>query len=120
MILVVDDEKSFPFEDVGKCAIYARSLAEGRRLLAETGELEELWLDHDLGGDDTIRPLVLELAEQAFHGSPKPIGLVVVCSLNPPGADWIASTLAPYYQVARCTDPTQLAERLGSTKATWY
>ncbi len=120
MILVIDDEKIFPFKEAGKDAVYARTIEEGRRLLGDAAELEELWLDHDLGGEDTIRPLVLELAARAFHGDPKPIGRVVVCSLNRPGADWIVSTLERYYPVLRCTDPDQLHDLLGPGDAVWY
>lgn len=120
MILVIDDMKTFPFEATGKEVVYARTLDEGRRLLDGYDELEELWLDHDLGGGDTIRPLVLSLAERAVGGNPKPIGLVVVCSLNAPGADWIASTLDRWYPITRCTDPASLLAKLGDPNAVWY
>lgn len=120
MILVIDDVKSFPFEDVGKEVLYARTLAEGFHLLDEYDQLDELWLDHDLGGEDTIRPLVLQLAESAFNGTPKKIDLVVICSLNAPGADWIASTLERWYPVTRCIDPNGVLARFGVAEASWY
>jgi hypothetical protein len=54
---------------------------------AEKGiALGELWLDHDLGPDDDIRPLERWL-EEAFHAGTAPdIGRIVAHSANPVGA----------------------------------
>jgi len=117
MILVIDDVKTFPFPDDVE-VIYARTLSDGYRLLTEN--LDQLWLDHDLGGDDTIRPLVLMLAEAAYNGQPWSIGRIIICSLNPVGIDWIFSTLSPYYDLVICNDPESVFDLLGSTKAKWY
>lgn len=118
-VLVIDDEKSFPFPDDWD-VVYARTLDGGYYCLDRIEFLDELWLDHDLGGEDTIRPLALMLAESAFNGMPYSIAEIVVCSLNLPGQRWIESTLSPYYRVSLCTSPLQLLDRLGSRVAKWY
>ena len=106
MILVIDDVKTFPFPE-DKSVFYVRTLQFGFDALEifekelQSGALEELWLDHDLGGDDTIRPICLMLAERAFNGNPYPVSKIVICSLNPVGIDWITSTLKPYYTIKR-------------------
>jgi hypothetical protein len=105
MILVVDDLKTFPFPDDVE-VVYARTLDDGFNFLCDFPEQDwdELWLDHDLGGEDTIRPLALMLADAAFNEHPWSIGKIVICSMNPVGRDWIESTLDRYYNVERFTD----------------
>jgi len=118
-VLVIDDEKSFGFPadwDV----IYARTLIDGLLALPICDSFDEVWLDHDLGGEDTIRPLVMLLAERGFRDEPYAIGEIVICSLNIVGQKWIYSTLSPYYKVSLCTSPKQLVERIGSSVAKWY
>lgn len=102
-VLVIDDLKSFDFPYDWNI-IYARTLEDGLKILhgimylpsIESPEELELWLDHDLGGDDTIRPLCLMLAEMAYYGSTYPFSRIVICSKNPVGRDWIKSTLRDY------------------------
>jgi hypothetical protein len=121
-VLVIDDEKRFNFPDDWDVT-YARTLRDGYEFLAAFGSLDELWLDHDLGdGDDgdTIRPLALDLAEDAFNEMPYDVGEIVICSLNIVGQKWIESTLSRYYKVSLCTSPKQLVERIGSSVAKWY
>ena len=123
MILVIDDVKTFPFPD-DYIVEYSRTLTDGITMLElcekEVFGLEELWLDHDLGGDDTIRSICLMLAERAFNGDSYPVGRIVICSLNPVGIDWMWSTLSPYYDLAICNDPEAVFDLLGSNKAKWY
>ena len=117
MIVVIDDTKSFPIPGPVE---YARTLAAGFSLLEEHEVIDQLWLDHDLGGDETIRPLVLQLAENAFNGNIKSIGCIIICSLNVVGANWIASTLMKYYQIKWCQSPEQLRMLVGDKEATWF
>jgi hypothetical protein len=130
MILVIDDVKTFPFPD-DKEVYYARTLKDGNLFLDQferniyatsmnNESLDELWLDHDLGGDDTIRSICLMLAERAFNGNPYPVGRIVICSMNPVGIDWIWSTLSPYYDLVICNDPESVQDLLDSTQAKWY
>lgn len=105
MILVVDDLRTFPFE-----ATHCRDSLSAITLLvalhsgmfpANPAGLDELWLDHDLGGDDTTMPVVDLLDEWAFHGDPLPIGNVYVHTSNPPGALKIIKALHLTYNVRR-------------------
>ncbi|MFJ7969073.1 cyclic-phosphate processing receiver domain-containing protein [Streptomyces sp. NPDC096324] len=66
--------------------------------------IDELWLDHDLGGDDTIMPVVTLLEEAAFNGRPFQVGTVFVHSANPIGAETVMRSLARWsYRVERAT-----------------
>jgi len=105
MILVVDDLKEFAFEKDQE-VIYARTMEQAYVELINNEHLDELWLDHDMGvnedgEEETIRPLVLILADMGFHGKPRDIDKIVICSMNPVGADWMKTTLEKYYNVKR-------------------
>ena len=105
MILVIDDLRSFPFH-----ATYARTSAQGLVALDAVDRLDELYLDHDLGGDDTIMLCVDYLMERAYFGNPLPIGRVTVHTSNPPGAETIMRSLSQYYRCRRVD-----AKMLGAT-----
>ncbi|MEU9509416.1 cyclic-phosphate processing receiver domain-containing protein [Micromonospora sp. NPDC048170] len=91
-VLLVDDLRSFVD---GRVAQIVRTSAAGIEALEghRRDRLEELWLDHDLGGDDTIWPVVEVLELAAFEGQPFDIGVVYVHSANPAGAAKIAQVL---------------------------
>jgi|SRR5665213_2105682 len=116
-VLVIDDVKEFAFPADTEVT-YARTLDEGFWHL--TDGIDELWLDHDLGGDDTIRPLALKLAADAFNKIHWSIGLIVICSHNVVGVEWMKSTLSPYYPVIVCDTPQHLELLTGSSRAKWY
>jgi hypothetical protein len=107
MILVIDDVKEFPFpEDVE--VIYARTMEKAYIEFINNEHLDELWLDHDMGTneygeEEDIRPLCLILAELGFNGTPRDVGKIIICSLNPVGIEWMQSTLEKYYTIERCT-----------------
>ncbi|WP_229406596.1 cyclic-phosphate processing receiver domain-containing protein [Micromonospora sp. NBRC 110038] len=89
---LVDDLRSF----VDGCkAEVARTSVAGVQLLDQYRgrRLDELWLDHDLGGDNTIWPVVELLERAAFEGHPLDIGVVHVHSANPVGATKIVQVL---------------------------
>ncbi|TWJ21181.1 hypothetical protein JD76_01291 [Micromonospora endolithica] len=88
----MDDLRSFAD---GRNAAVARSSAAGVALLERHRDerLEELWLDHDLGGADTIWPVVEVWERAAFEGRPFDIGVVHVHSANPAGAGRMAQAL---------------------------
>ena len=91
-IVLVDDLRSFVD---GRLAQVARTSAAGVEVLARhRGQrLDELWLDHDLGEDDTIWPVVEVLERAAFEDHPFEIGVVYVHSANPAGAEKILQAL---------------------------
>ncbi|MEU1465665.1 cyclic-phosphate processing receiver domain-containing protein [Streptomyces sp. NPDC005727] len=80
VVLGIDDLRPLPWT-----TRIARSSGEGVKLLQEHRDsfIDELWLDHDLGGDDSILPVVTLLEEAAFNGRPFRIGTVFVHSANP-------------------------------------
>lgn len=55
-------------------------------------EIEKMSLDHDLGGDDTTRPIVLWCCEHNYW--PRE---VVVHSANPIGVDWLEGMIERYH-----------------------
>ncbi|MGW3783575.1 cyclic-phosphate processing receiver domain-containing protein [Micromonospora chokoriensis] len=92
VIVLVDDLRSFVD---GRCAAVARTSAAGVELLDRyrSRRLDELWLDHDLGGDDTIWPVVEVLERAAFDERPFDVGVINVHSANPAGAAQVAQVL---------------------------
>ncbi|WP_245724690.1 cyclic-phosphate processing receiver domain-containing protein [Micromonospora citrea] len=91
-IVLVDDLRSFLD---GRVTQVARTSAAGIEALERHREqrLDELWLDHDLGGDDTIWPVVEVLERAAFEERPFDIGVVYVHSANPAGLAKIMQAL---------------------------
>lgn len=100
-VLVIDDERSFADEVDDASVTYARTSRDGIDALQNVGALDELWLDHDLGGSDTISPVIGWLCEQAFEGTPFPVQLVVVHTANPTGASTMIRSLERFGY--RCT-----------------
>jgi hypothetical protein len=101
VILGIDDLRALP-----RATRIARTSHEGIRLLEEhrNDEIDELWLDHDLGGDDSIMPVVTVLEEAAFDGRPFNIGMIFVHSANPSGAETMVRVLKRWdYRVRRAT-----------------
>jgi hypothetical protein len=117
-VLVVDDVKVFPFPDTYE-VVYARTLSDGLDHLFAR-KWDEIWLDHDLGGDDDIRPLVRLLEKRAFNGHPPSVGHVVICSFNPSGQHYIRTSLEKYYPVTICVTPEQILDRLGTVQGIKY
>lgn len=86
LVVLVDDLRSFAD---GTPAVVARTSAEAVHLLDHQLALttiDELWLDHDLGGEDSIWPVIERLEERAFTGRRLEVGRVYVHSGNPVGA----------------------------------
>ncbi len=84
------------FVDDRDCVVYRTSqdAVAGLRALAEAGTaLDQLWLDHDLGGGDTIRPVLALLEELALGGRPLRIGKAFVITSNPTGGHLIGGVL---------------------------
>ncbi len=67
-------------------------------LVAHRGQVEEMSLDHDLGGDDTTRPVVLFMCENEWAWPAK----VLVHSANPVGVEWLEGMIERYQPV--CDD----------------
>lgn len=87
MKLFVDDLRDPP-DDTWTVA---RTSAEALAIPQSGEEVTELSLDHDLGGDDTARLVVLYLAE---HGGWP--AAVRVHSANPVGVEWLSGMVERY------------------------
>ncbi|MET7420436.1 cyclic-phosphate processing receiver domain-containing protein [Dactylosporangium sp. NPDC005555] len=108
-VILVDDLRSFAD---GRVAEVARSSAAGVEALRRLrgGRIEALWLDHDLGGEDAIWPVVEVLEEAAFEGAPFDVGVVLIHSANPPGAAKMRQALRRWgYAVRVVTGTPELA-----------
>lgn len=115
MIIVIDDERTFDI-NLGACIWYARTSNEGLAAVTRAwtnaalryGEyVEALYLDHDLGGEDTIMPVVDFLYVSGMKSGimnpsdvlrpPDFIENIYVHSQNPTAADTIVPLLSPLY-----------------------
>jgi hypothetical protein len=97
--VLVDDVRSF--RDGRECMI-ARTSASAVRLLRSLApqRIDELWLDHDLVGDDTIWPVVELLITR-----PLEVGAVVVhAARSGPAMRVVAALRAAGYAVRRDYD----------------
>lgn len=77
LVVLIDDVRRF--RDDRPCVV-ARSSSDGVRLLNRLREshIDELWLDHDLVGDDTIWPVVRLLEDAHLAGHPFSVGVVKI------------------------------------------
>lgn len=81
LVVLVDDVRIFRDE---RPALVARTSSAALSLLASLdGQvIDELWLDHDLVGEDTVQPVVDHLVRQAREGLPTPVRRILVHSAN--------------------------------------
>ena len=96
-IVVVDDMRYFPDLD----CTYLRTLDEAMEWLNGYMFMPipvELWLDHDLGGDEDVRPLVIKLEEFLARHPQVPMEVRIV-SDNPAGRKYIRQALEDYVPV---------------------
>lgn len=104
LTVLIDDTREF--RD-GRPRRVARSSKAGvALLLALRGQrIGDLWLDHDLGGDDTIWPVIRLLEDAHLEGQPFDIGLVHVhASRSGPAHRMSVSLRRAEYRVDRSHD----------------
>ena len=79
--VLVDDVRDF--KD-GRAAVVLRTSADAVAYLQGLAGavIDELWLDHDLIGEDTVQPLVDLLVAEATQGRPVRVGRIWVHSSN--------------------------------------
>lgn len=79
--VLVDDVRDF--KD-GRPAVVLRTSAEAVTFVQRLAgrRIDELWLDHDLVGEDTVQPLVDLLVADAARGRPLPVTRIWVHSSN--------------------------------------
>lgn len=116
MILVVDDDRIFPWTVKDKhFIIYERSSRDAIAFMArfwayfylipDNERMHELWLDHDLGNNDTIKLVVDFLLFVHHAGFPFPVDHVHVHSMNASGADKAVKALEGPYDARRVPLP---------------
>lgn len=88
LTVLIDDVRGFRDE---REARVARSSQEALMLLEGLGNkrIDHLWLDHDLGGQDTIRPVVDLMIQQASSGAPLNVGQVHIHTANVGAGHWM-------------------------------
>lgn len=111
MIIVIDDERTFDI-DTAANVWYARTSDEGILQIAKAwtnftlhyGEtIEAIYLDHDLGEDDTIVPVVEFLYNLGYtvgkgvYSFTDIVGDIYIHSQNPTAATMIIPLLSPLY-----------------------
>ena len=105
LTLVVDDERTFeemPEQRdmrLPKYCIYARTSEQAINILRGM-KIDVLWLDHDLGEDDTSMKVVDHLRMDI-----DPNMVIYVHSMNPVGAANIVRALERFYDVRRVPLP---------------
>jgi hypothetical protein len=101
MNLLIDDLRNFVKAPKGLvvCRNSEDALAELRK---EDAIFTTIWLDHDLGGEDTINPVIDYLCERSVWEDPVRVLTIYVHTSNPVGASQMMQTLAKYgYSVVR-------------------
>lgn len=115
-VVIIDDEREWkgPTGESITVDHYKTSddgLAELHRVQAMEEKIDELWLDHDLGMDDselgwdTIMPVVAWLEEQGRAEQGGFIGLLFIHSANVAAVPAMMDALRPYYTVVRAEFP---------------
>lgn len=98
--LLIDDLRNFKENAVPNDVevIIARDSAQALTIIQENPQgFTKVFFDHDLGGDDTTRPVALHLEEQAFLGDAYPIEEVVIHTSNSVGAQYLRASLERSY-----------------------
>ncbi len=92
-MLIIDDERSFHRPENTGTTIYARNNKEAIHVLM-TMDFFEVSLDHDLGPNSEIRPLVQWIVNMKDFLWKAGLRYIYIHSMNPVGVDWIEKTLA--------------------------
>lgn len=85
--LYIDDLRPVP-----EGWVLAKTSAEAIRLLDENPAYEAISFDHDLGGDDTSRVVVLWLCEHEDKWPQR----AYIHSMNPVGREWLTGMINRY------------------------
>lgn len=95
--LFLDDERE-PYYNNSDTVI-CRSTAEAKKYVVANGMPSHLYLDHDLGGDDTAMVFLKWLANEYWDGT-SPIPDYSVHSSNPAGRANIISFMETWWKVS--------------------
>ena len=81
--------------------VWAKTSEEAINILNSGAKIEEMSLDHDLGGDDTVMNFFAVLEEKVYEGSLKFDFCWTVHSMNPVGR---ASIIRAFKRLERYSD----------------
>lgn len=102
MIVLIDDERSFRLPPALDTLVFRTSSEALAWLDANpTAQITQLWLDHDLGGDDTIMPVVNAIERRIIFETPLAIDEVIIHTANPVGAQQLENILSNHYPTIR-------------------
>ena len=91
-VLIVDYLRIFPDKIEDNIAFHALSSKAALKFLEENFSMtSEIWLDFDLGGPDTVVPVINWLEEKAHNGEANHICCIRILTNNPVGAQKIAA-----------------------------
>lgn len=99
LIVVVDDERDLRPSIIpsGSIVKVLRTSGEAIDFIESAAsahtDIAQIWLDHDLGGDDTIMPFVRKIEELHQEGTLPPVGQFVVHTSNPVGGSQMMKIL---------------------------
>lgn len=102
-ILVIDDIREY------EGCVHAKTAREGIELLKQ-GPWDEVWLDHDLGGDATIRPVVEWLQNNRIA-----VDCIWVITANPAGQKYIIDSLRDDYRMFKKFGGTGMGRKMLKT-----
>lgn len=112
LIVVIDDERTFRFDHLRDDVVYLRSSDDALLYLVKNWlspncyrPIDQLWLDHDLGSNDTVKPIVDFLDQIGALGYPFNVRNIFVHTQNAPAGDRIVKTLYRHYTCARAVLP---------------
>jgi hypothetical protein len=104
-VLMVDDLRTFSVEEETAFGSVAYARTSEAALHAVALDWDDIHLDHDLGGDDTVRPVVLELERIGYEraicgkGLDHRLPAIHIVSSNPVGRQYIRQALKRYYDI---------------------
>ena len=110
-ILVVDDIRFYGLFWNGTPIFYARNSASACKFINLYGrDIREFWLDHDLGGEDTILPVVKYLEECLNERSIYKRDFIVrFITSNPVGLQYLRMFADKWELTVDKNNPTMLA-----------
>ena len=91
-ILIIDDERTFLING-GEYGIHVRTVKEAREWLRAFA-WDEVWFDHDMGGNSTTQVLANEMEREPHKYD---IGAIYIHSMNPNGARRLYWTLQEHF-----------------------
>ena len=97
-VLVVDDRRIFGDKHNDCIVHHTTSSVQALEFLKENfGLVSEMWLDYDLGGSDTVTPVIDWLDEKAYNGEANHITAIRILTDNPVGYNKIMLALDRHF-----------------------